>query len=98
MKTNIYAMFDKKSTVYELPFYQSNDLVLLRSLQQNIATLRAKNAPSQLLTHAEDFAVFQLGTYDQRTATIELLELPLPVYLMHEVLSEYDANLTNPDQ
>lgn len=80
MKTELYVIFDNKAKVYNKPFHQANRECAIRS-----ASSLVNEAQSEAHRHPEDFALFQLGTYDDTSAQIDLLSSPQHVINLHEL-------------
>lgn len=59
MKMFAYSVFDTKSLIYHLPFFQPTDGAAVRMFSDLV------NDPNtQMGRHPSDFVLFQVGTYD----------------------------------
>lgn len=71
MKFNIYAVRDVKVGFQSITV-QPNDPVAARSFESTVI-----NSDSILFTHAQDFALYRIGTWDSDTGLIEPENLPV---------------------
>lgn len=71
MKIKLFSVFDSKVGAYMQPFYARTSGEAVRSFQDAIV-----REGSQFGTHAEDFTLFELGTWDDVSAQIEMLPTP----------------------
>jgi len=73
MKTVVVALFDKKAKVFKTPFYVPQVEIAVRSL------VGAVNGPDRtdLTDFPEDFALYQIATYDDETAKFDCPPQPL---------------------
>ena len=74
METQVYTVFDSKAERFLRPFFAENTAVALRSFQELIRT-----HDHQFNKFPEDYALFHIGSYDEKTG--ELTPLPAPVNL-----------------
>lgn len=66
----VYALFDEKSQSYGTPFFQLADGQASRSLQELV------NDPQSLVAkYPEDFALYKLGEFDERTGMLNALNV-----------------------
>lgn len=65
MKYNVYAINDAKSCFMQ-PLCEGSDGEAIRSLEA-----AASNPGSLLSTHAKDFSLYQIGTYDNQSGVLE---------------------------
>lgn len=92
MKINVYSTHDIKTGIYDHPFYQQNNAVALRSLENHLRRAMQAGQPNELLDHPADFTLFCLGSYDNLTGLFDLLEVPEPVFKVIDVLSSMQAD------
>lgn len=71
MMFNIYAVRDVKVGFQSITI-QPNDPVAARSFESTVI-----NSDSVLFTHAEDFSLYRLGTWDSDTGHIIPEEMPV---------------------
>lgn len=63
---NIFTIFDTKAKAYLQPFFSRNKATALREVTQVV------NTPDHSFNiHCEDYGLFQLGEYDEKTGKIE---------------------------
>lgn len=60
MLINVYTIYDKKSDLFQAPFYGISHPSMIRSLQMRVN--RSKDIPENL--YPEDYTVYQIGTFD----------------------------------
>lgn len=73
-KLKIYAVYDKKSVAYNNPFYFPQKGQAIRGFED------AVNDPNSMLNkHPEDFALFEIGEWNDTTGVITPLPNPIPV-------------------
>lgn len=71
MQKPIYSVHDSKTQLYAAPFVSHNENAAVRSFD------RAANDPSlDICMYPADYSLFQLGTFDEDTGRIELLDAP----------------------
>lgn len=71
----VFAVFDKKSELHNMPFYKTTRGEALRDFQDLVQDER-----TVLYRHPEDFKLVELGTYEDKTGKFENKE---PVTLAH---------------
>lgn len=71
MITKLFAIWDTKAEAFNLPFFCHTNGQAIRSF-----TTEASNPESMLAKYPEDYALFELGTYDDSNATFNLLPAP----------------------
>lgn len=75
MKLNIYAIYDDAASAYMSPFFMHNHGLATRAFTDQVNA----ETPNQISEHPEQFALFQLGEYDDSTGLIESLGSPKPM-------------------
>lgn len=73
MKFNVYSIRDVK-TGFLSPTFEINDAVAMRNFEHAI-----QNSDSILFSHAADFSLFRIGTFDSDSGRLMPLELPIEV-------------------
>lgn len=68
-KHKIFLLKDGKSKTYGPPIVEENRGKLIRSIQEELSRGQAVWAK-----HPQDFTLFEIGTYDVLTGTIEMYE------------------------
>lgn len=65
-KLKIYSVRDSKTEAFARPFFLQNDQVMHRAI------LGAKmDTESAMSKHAEDYSVYEIGTFDEDSGQIE---------------------------
>jgi len=66
MITSAFSIFDSKSKVFQMPFFMLNSDQAIRAFGD------AVNSPDSTVIsrHPEDFQLYQIGIYDDSTATL----------------------------
>lgn len=85
MKTFLYTVHDAAVGAYMAPFHARSEGEALRSLE-NVAR-DPNHAFSQ---HPRDYRLFALGSYDDATARFELLEAPVFVISVEQLLAQLE--------
>lgn len=69
MITSAFSIFDSKSKVFQMPFFMLNSDQAVRAFGD------AVNSPESTVIsrHPEDFQLYQIGIYDDATATLTQL-------------------------
>lgn len=79
MITKLFTIYDSKAQTYNRPFHQLNDEVAKRTASD----LRTTN--DDIASNPEDYSLFELGTYDDSTANMDLHDSPLHFISFHEI-------------
>lgn len=85
-----FVYFDSKVGVYEQPMLAINSQDILREIERMFRD--PKQAQNKLLTNAEDFAIFKIGSYTKRTATITP-HPPEHIANLHDIRAAVQRNL-----
>lgn len=74
MKLKLFSVFDSKVSAYLPP-------ICMRTTPEAIRGFSAAVGDSghQFHKHAEDYTLFEIGSWDDQTAAIDLLSTPHPV-------------------
>lgn len=80
MKTELYVIYDSKAQIYNKPFHQVNRDTAIRA-----AHSLATDPQGEVSRHPEDYALFQIGNYEDTTAQIDLFAQPEHVINFHEL-------------
>jgi len=78
---NIYVLHDSKAKMYHTPFYMVNDDACLRTMVDMV-----NNQENEVSKFPEDFTLFNIGTFDEETANIELLQERVTICRCHELI------------
>lgn len=76
MKYKMFAIYDSKAEAFNTPFFFPTIGQATRAFSDEVSNQR-----SMLSSHPEDYALFELGTYDESNASIELLPAPKSIGL-----------------
>jgi len=68
----VVSIRDAKAESFSLPFFQANKALALRTFRE-----LSLDPKSQVNRYPEDYAIFQLGTFDDCTGSFDLLPQPL---------------------
>lgn len=68
---NVYAVRDKKTSTFHSPMFVNHPGIALRWFQEQI-----ENEQSELGKHAEDYILYELGTFNASTGEFTNLETP----------------------
>lgn len=72
MEINVYSMFDSAAQAFTQPFFLQNDGLAIRAFQDNV---NAKE-PNNVSEHPDQFTLFKIATFNDKTGVIEKLEKP----------------------
>ena len=67
MKKVMYALYDKKASLYDAPFLEVADSTAIRT----ITDLMMKKPDSVFSTYSDDFSLYKIGYYQDSTGTPE---------------------------
>lgn len=84
MKLTVMCVYDQKAKAYLQPFFSQTLGVALRQFK-----FAANDQSHDFSRFAEDFTLFELGTFEQDTAKFDLLEVPLS---HHSALTYIDGD------
>ena len=85
MLSNIYVIYDVKAESFNKPTFIQNHEVARRSIKMLLDQPEGVHAQ-----HPEDFTLYHLGTYDERTALFDFLDDPYPVFKFIEMINNGD--------
>lgn len=74
MKMMVFSVFDKKSELYQLPFYMGTTGEALRAFQD-----LARDERTVVYRHPSDFKLCHVGFYENLSGRHENLEVPTTV-------------------
>lgn len=98
MKKEYFTIYDSKVGVYREPILALNKHDILRQLD---TLFREPDQKAQLFTNAEDFQLFQVGSYDTLTGQITP-EQPIHIANLHElksaVMRSNNFDVTRPER
>ncbi|QCQ84858.1 nonstructural protein [Blackfly microvirus SF02] len=71
MLLRAYTLHDVKALTYSPPFYQSNDALAIRMLDDLVNDMN-----TSVGRHPADYKLYCVGTYDDGTGALKPLEIP----------------------
>lgn len=71
MKLKVFAVFDSKVLAFTTPFFQRTSGEATRAFADAV-----NKEGSNFKSHAEDYTLFELGSWDDATAVFDMLETP----------------------
>lgn len=78
----LYCIYDSKAQFYHPPRYFYTDEEAIRTYAYNV------NTPSEndmLHSNAEDFILFRVGSFDEKTGKLEPEALPISIVSLHSL-------------
>lgn len=72
MNINVYSMFDSAAQAFTQPFFLQNDGLAIRAFQDNVNS----KEPNNVSEHPDQFTLFRIASYDDKTGTITPEEKP----------------------
>lgn len=72
MITKMYTVYDSKAEAYLPPFYMQSTGLAMRSFEDTV-----KDQDHHFAKHPEDYTLFEVGTFDDQTCTIETHKTPI---------------------
>lgn len=86
MKVKVFAIRDSKVEAFNQPFFSATKGSAIRAV-----TTALSDSSSNYCKFAEDFSLFELGTFDDSTGMFELLSSPLHLGLLVEFRKDKDV-------
>lgn len=83
----IFAIYDRKAELYNTPFFLPHTAIAERHFSRQVID----DGSSVLHTNPADFALCELGSFDEKTGQISMLEGPEEVTDAEKVLDAYYA-------
>lgn len=75
----IFSIYDSKAEAYNTPFFSPTVATALRSCEEAVA-----DTSSEFAKYAEDYTLFELGSWDQHQGELLTLEAPRSLITFHE--------------
>ena len=72
MKLKVYSVHDQAAEAFIQPFFMHNDGLAMRAFSDNVNSREENN----ISKHPEQFALFQIGEFDDQKGVIESLQEP----------------------
>lgn len=82
MKQGIYTVFDSKVEAYLQPFFARTHGEAIRSFETAVS-----QPDHQFHRHAEDYALFYVGGFDDESGVLEPVLAPLHLSSAHHIVS-----------
>lgn len=71
MQYKMFSVFDSKVSAFMTPFFMRTSSEALRAFEDSVNAEK-----SGFKAHAEDYTLFELGSWDDQTAKFDLLATP----------------------
>ena len=84
MKTQIYSVYDTKAEAFGQPFFMQADGIAVRAFAE-----ACKNPEGEFIKYPNDFTLYQIGMYDDSTASI-FSNKPVELLTAAQALSKKD--------
>ena len=72
MELYVYSLFDAAAQAFTQPFFMHNDGLAIRAFQDNINSPE----PSNVSEHPDQFTLYKIATFDDKTGAIDKLDPP----------------------
>jgi len=92
MILDIYSIYDKKAELYARPFFLQNTPVAIRALTDNI------DADTAMAKHADDYACYLIGSFDESVGLISTPDIPQLITEMRAIKDLADEAKIDPRQ
>jgi hypothetical protein len=93
MKLKMYTFLDSAAQAFTTPFFMHNDGLAIRAFQDNVNSSEENN----MSLHPEQFTLFQVGEWDDKSASVETLEAPRKLALGVELINDETKQYSNID-
>lgn len=80
----LFTIFDTKSGTYRDPILVPDQAAVIRALSTNF--FNPANQYDQYVTHAEDFQLFKIGSFDRKTGLVSSYQ-PEHILNLHDLKS-----------
>lgn len=85
MITSVYTIYDAKAKVYNKPFYQLNEDVMVRTAQDLLTDMT-----TDVARHPEDFVLYYMGQYDDNKGEFKFKEIKEVMFRFSEINHYYE--------
>lgn len=85
MKTQIFAVYDKKAMMYLKPFPALNNSVALRMFSDIVI-----DPNTQFFRHGEDFDLYHIAYFDDNSGQFENVKNPIPLGKATDFQQQYE--------
>lgn len=83
MKVKMYSLRDQQLGIYHAPMFLLSETIAIRTLYMAMAD---KN--SQLVHFSENFALYELGEFDDQSGIVSMLETPKMIVSAKTILEK----------
>lgn len=80
MQTKLFTVYDKKAEAYLPPFNMQSTGQAMRTFEDTV-----NDEDHAFNKHPEDYALFELGTFDDQRAIFKIHDTPIPLSNAHEI-------------
>ena len=87
MLLKVYSIYDSKAEAYNQPFYMQSTGAAIRAFEDN-----ARDPSTSIHKHPEDYSLFELGTFDDATASFDTYLTPKSLGVAIEFMNENDVS------
>ncbi len=93
MKLEMFSIYDHKAKAYIRPFFTPNSALAIRAITD------AQADPTHMFhKHPEDFGLYHLGTFDDATGGLEVIEPAQALGLVTGLSEDYDLKAVIPGE
>lgn len=71
MELNVYSIFDAGAEAFTQPFFLPNDGLAIRAFSDNVNS----DTKNNISEHPDQFTLFKIATWDDKTGTLNKLEI-----------------------
>lgn len=93
MKLKLYTFFDSAAQAFTQPFCMHNDGLAIRAFQDNVNSDDKNN----MSLHPEQFTLFQIAEWDDKSAKLETLKAPKSIAIGVELVNDDKPKYSNTD-
>lgn len=93
MELNIYAIYDSAAAAFVQPFMMHNDGLAIRAFQDNVNAKEENN----ISKHPEQFTLFKLGQFDDKSAKYTLEDSPKSLAIGVELINDNEPRYSKCD-
>jgi len=85
----VYSIYDEKAEDFSPPFFQSNDRLAMRTIQESM------KGNNMLGAYPEDFKLYCIGEFNSGTGKVVGLDLIKLVCVVKDLTNRRDKNVDN---
>ncbi|MBT7660362.1 MAG: nonstructural protein [Bacteroidetes bacterium] len=83
MLQKLFTVYDSKAENYSNPVYLASTGLAVRTFSDSV-----QDPESPFAKHPADYTLFELGTYDDQTAKMELLPTPKSLFVAIDFINQ----------